>query len=405
MQQGMQPQFPYGQRPAFGPGPAAPRALARGARIAGALICGVLLAVEIAWAVRDIRDVGFHDVLRSWLGLDLPGREHSLLATGTIDALLIVILAGALTRARRPGAGWAFVAAGVFASGYRLPGLWIFQSDWTDGAPLHSRALATAVAFTLGGIALVVIGLAGRRPVDPGAAPVPSRRGAAVAAGVLLVLIAVQEIGWEIFYVQKYTTDNGFPGHLYEHLLTGETTISSLLAAPSAYAGWLGALIALAAAVAAFAKSPAARPLGLAFALSEVVLAIVGLDVWHTEKILFKFDHLPTYLKAQQIFLVVELLLGIVILVLLAVPGGEAAPRPVAAGWGPPRQGFGAPPAPGGWGTPPQSPPLSPYTQSPPAPPMSQAPRLPQQPPAGGGFGPPPPLPPDFPPGDRPGGS
>ncbi|MFJ5609543.1 hypothetical protein ACIQCJ_09170 [Streptomyces sp. NPDC093221] len=431
MQQGMQQQSPYGQGSGFTPpGPVGPRTLAPGARIAGALICAVLVAVEIAWTVRDIKHVGFHDTLWAWLGLDHAVYQHALLATAALDGVLLVVLLGALVRSARPAAGWAFVTAGVFAFGYRLPGLWIFQSDWTAGAQMHTRALATAVAFTLGGIALVVIGLAGRRPVrggapvgdvplsgapsdtapssGPGAAPVGPRRGAAVAAGVLLVLLAIEGAGWQIFETHKYTTANDFPPHFYRHLLTGEGTLTTLLGMPVAYAGWLRVVFALLVAWVAFAKSAASRALGVAFGFAAVVFCVVALDNWHSYHQLFEFDHLPLYQKSQQVFLVVELAVGLVVLLLLAVPGRSTdGPRPVPA-WGPPPQGYGAAPgsvpasapgstprsapgsapgsapAPGGWGQPPHA---SPYSQPP------------QQPPAGGGFGPPPQFPPQSPPG------
>jgi hypothetical protein len=389
MQQGMQQQSPYGQGPGFGPPPPGPRALGPGGRVAGALICAVLLAVEIAWTVRDARAVGFHDTVRLWLGLDSPTLQQALLATGPLDAVLIVVLVGALAWSGRPGAGWAFLTAGIFAFGYRLPGVWIFQSDWTEGAPLHTRALATAIGFSLAGIALVMIALAGRRPAR-GTAPVPSRRAVAVAAGALLVLLAVEQIGWQIFFMHKYTTANHFRPHLYAHLLSGKLTLTSLLAAPGAYAGWLWVVLGLATAAAAFARSPAARPLGIAVAFTAAFSGVLALDYWHARKRLFDFDGMPAYLKTQQITSVAELLVGLAVLVLLAVPGIRGdSPWPVT-GWGPPRQEYGGAPSPGGWG--PSSPP-SPY---------SPPPQPPQGPPTVGGFGPPPPLPPDFPP-DGPG--
>ncbi|WP_188285668.1 hypothetical protein [Streptomyces sp. CBMA29] len=437
MQQGMQQQSPYGQGSGFTPpGPVGPRTLAPGARVAGALICAVLVAVEIVWTVRDIKHVGFHDTLWSWLGLDHGVYQHALLATAALDGVLLVVLLGALVWSARPAAGWAFVTAGVFAFGYRLPGLWIFRSDWTAGAQMHTRALSTAIAFALGGIALVVIGLAGRRPVrggaqaagvpvggappgsapydaapydaapssGPGAATVGPRRGAAVTAGVLLVLLAIEGTGWQIFYMHKYTTANDYPPHFYQHLLTGEGTLTTLLGMPAAYAGWLQVAFALLVAWVAFAKSAAARALGVAFGFMLVLYGVIGLDNWNSYHELFEFDHLPLYQKSQQIFLVVELVVGLAVLVLLSVPGRSTdGPRPVP-GWGPPPQGYGAAPgsvpgsapgpvpgsapgsapAPGGWSQPPH---VSPYSQPP------------QQPPAGGGFGPPPQLPPQSPPG------
>lgn len=400
------------------------RTIGPGARVAGALICAVLLAVEIAWAVRDIRATGFHDTFRNWLGLSEPARQSTFLATGSLDVVLAVLLAGALLWALRPGAGWAFLTAGLFASAYRLPGVWIFQADWADGAPLHTRALATGIGFTLAGLALVLIALAGRRPVsDAGSAfagpafagpgtsgsvteppPMPSRRGAAAAAGVLLVLLAAEGIGWEIFDWHKYGNNPGYTPHLYAHLLSGKGTLSSLLAAPPAYLGWLWAALALGTAAAAFAGSPAARPLGIAFGFSVVFSAVVALDLWHTEHRLWKFDELPTYLKTQQVLLVAEVVAALLVVLLLALPGRHPGPRPAPLpGWGPPAPRLYGGPQAGGWGAPPQQ---DQGTQP------SQPPHRPQQSPAPGVFGPPPsmpggapprtpPLPPGYPP-DRP---
>lgn len=356
--------------PVAGRGPLAP-----GARVAGTLICLVLLGVEIAWVVRDIRAIGFHDTLWTWLGLQLPGAEHGLIATSGLDAVLLVVLIGGLAAARRSSAGWAFVTVGVFAVGYRLSGLWIFTADWADGAPLHDRALATCVAFVVGGLALILIAAAGRRPAGPfapagpDAPPAPPRTGPAVVGGLLALAIGLELAGWQFYYVQKYDNPEYQP-HLYKHLLTGERTLNALLSAPEAYGAWLTVLIALATAAAAFAKSPAARPLGLALGVTMFLNGVVGLDTWHTEKVLFKSKDLPTYILAQQSFEVFELVAGLLLLALLALRG---APRPTTLAPLPPT--WAHPTAPPAWGYPPQ-PPTTPN----------------------GTFGPPPNLPPNLPP-------
>ncbi|WP_225846367.1 hypothetical protein [Streptomyces sp. HPF1205] len=387
-----------------------------------------MLAVEIAWVIRDLKAVGLHDTLWTWLGLLLPGNEHGLLATGGLDAVLIVVLAGALVASRRPSAGWAFVAAGLFAAVYRLPEVWIFTADWTKGAPLHDRALSTGIGFVVAGIALIVLGLAGRRPADapppgpypaygayqgPAAAPapyggggaatggqVPARPGdgPAVVAGLLALALALELTGWQFYYVQKYNDPGYGEPHLYKHLITGERTIEYLLAAPTYYGAWAAVALGVVLAVAALARAPLARTLGTALGFLVALNAVISLDAWHKERLLFK-DGIPTFFVAQQGFEIGELVAGLLLLVLLIPKAGGPRPAPAPA-WGPPPAGgFPHPPqappppayggaadTPGAFGPPPNLPPNLPPQQSQP----------PQRPPASYGY--PPSAPPSTPP-------
>lgn len=443
-------------------------ALRRPAHVAGLLICLVLFGVELAWAVRDIHAEGLHDTLWSWLRLNDFSTSDTFLTTGAIDLVLLLVLAGVLIAARRATVTWGYATAGIFALAYRLPGLWIFTADWTKGAPMRGRALATAIVFVVGGAALILIALAGRRGMTstgaggpapaaaPGApasgsppapaSPAAPAAGAAVAGGLLLIVLAVLLVGWEVFFVRKYS-DPGYPPHLYKHLLTGETTITSYLAAPAAYGAWATAAVALGTAVAAFRRSPLARPLGVALGFLAFADGVVLLDAWHSAKMLFKTDGMPHWQIADQVSTIVQAVIGLLVMLLLAqrgtarpAPGSVPGQRP---GWGPAAQapGWGAPPPAGVYGYPPAAggapapvspsspltppapgtqpsqpsqPPQSPQTswpaqppQAPPAPPASPAPpespaaspyRSPQQPGAGGGaFGPAPNLPPQLP--------
>lgn len=449
-----------------GPGPGT---LTSGARVTGALICAVLIGVELAWAIRDFGSAGVHDTLWTWFGLQLPGIRHGLLGTSGLDAVLLVVLVGALAAARRPSAGWAFVTAGLFAVAYRVPGVWIFTSDWARDAPLHDRALGTSVGYVIAGVALVVTGLAGRRPAGagpltgpsgqayssgpagpsqapvgygtpygtpaavaapagPGAPPARPRTGAAFVGGLLAVALALELAGWQFYYVQEYH-GSGFPPHLYRHLLTGQETITSLLAAPTYYAAWITVVLSLLLAVAAFTRAPLARPLGLAVGATFVLNGLISLDNWHTEKLLFH-SGIPGNYTAQQSFDIVELVLGLLLLALM----GPREPRPAAysapPAWGSPA-GYGDAPGQGGanpyaygadgygaggaagqaagnpsgygnssgaWGGSQQQPPrpAAPGAYGPPPNlPPDLPPRPPQQPPAGYGY-------PSYPPGEAP---
>jgi hypothetical protein len=377
--------------------------LTRGARIAGLAVCAVLLAVEIAWAVRDIRAAGLHNTVWMWLELKDPGEIRTTPGTSGLDLVLAGTLVGALVSGRRAAGTWAFAAAGVFALVYRLPGLWVFTADWSKGAPLHDRALTTSVAFVVGGVALALLALLGReRTGAPGPAaalaagqdgePARPAAGAAVAGGLLLVALCLETVGWQIYYIQKYDGD-GYPAHLYKHLLTGEGTLSALLDAPGAYAAWATAALALAAAVLAFRKVPAARPLGMAIGLLMVLNGAIDLFGWHHAHMLFKTSDVPDYALAEQGFAVFQIVAGLLLIVLLA-QRATAFGGPLPPAWAPQAppawQTGGRPPQPPAWG--------SPYQQ--PQPPQGY--QVPQQSPGAGTFGPPPELPPNLPPGTPP---
>jgi len=417
-----------GSGPGFGPGsgPGGERqtALAPGARIAGALICVVLLGVEIAWSVRDIRDVGFHDTLWRWLQLNVIDFKSVPLVTSAIDPVLVALLVGALVAARRSSASGAFVTVGLFAVLLRLPGLWEFNADWSRHVRYHDRLLATSIAFVVLGLALIVIALAARRPAAPvdaampglpgGSADVPAVRpmlGAAVVAGLLLVVLAGETAGWQFYDMHEYAKE-GFEPHLYRHLLTGgPTTLFALLAAPPAWEAWAAVLLTLIGAVAAFGRFPIARPLVMAIGGYFAFGAVVAMDQWHKEHLLFTFDKLGDAMKTEQCFLVFEVAAGLLLMLLAALrgPRSRAGYRTAGlpgAGWG---TGYGA--VPGAPGSP--LTPGAPYTYgaagAPGAPggwggygsPAAGGPS--QQPPVAGTFGPPPSFPPpSTPPADQP---
>ena len=408
MHQSMQPGWgSAGQGAGSGPaGGTVSGRLTPGARITGIAVCAVLLGVEIAWVVRDIHVAGLHDTVWMWLGLKTAGEAKVFPATSGLDVALAATLVGALVAGRRPAGTWAYLAAGLFALVFRLSGLWVFTADWAKDAPLHDRALTTSVAFVAGGAALVLLALLGRErtvptfsapgpagppPPAPAQAPEPPKPAtvAAIVGGLALLAVALETVGWQVYYVQKYD-GSGYPPHLYKHLITGEGTLSSLLAAPFSYAAWITAVLAVLGAVLAFRRLPAARPLGLALGLLILLNGVIDLCNWHHLHLLFKTKNMPGYMVAEQGFAVFQVVAGLLLVALFAQTARTPA-GPVRPGWpqqAPPAwQAGGQPPA---WG--------SPY-QQPPAPQGYQAP---QQPPGVGGFGPAPELPPNLPPGTPP---
>ena len=417
--------FGPGSGPGFGPGsgPGGGRqtALAPGARIAGALICVVLLGVEIAWSVADIRAEGFHFTLWRWLDLNVLDTHHVGLVTSPLDPVLMLLLVGALVAARRSSASGAFVAVGLFAVLFRLPGLWEYNADWSEGVRYHDRLLVSSIAYVVFGLALIVIALAARRPaatfdaagsVPPGGpADVPAVRpnaGAAIVSGLLLLVLAGETAGWQFYDMNQYHKP-GFPPHLYRHLLTGDpSTLIAQLAVPPAWEAWAAVVLALVGVGTAFARASFARPILMAIGLYYAFGAVVAMDMWHTEHLLFKPDKLPDGIVAQQGFLVFEIVAGLLLVLLAALrgPRSRAVYRTAGlpgAGWG---AGYGA--VPGAPGSP--LTPGAPYTYG--AAGASGAPGTPgtpggwggygspaaggpsQQPPVAGTFGPPPSFPP-----------
>ncbi len=418
---GMPPAPPPGFGAGPGPGPSSGTTTAPGARTAGALICVVLLGVEIAWTVRDINTLGFHDTLWRWLGLQSMYSEGFLsrvMMTSVLDGVLMALLAGGLVAARRSSAGGAFVTIGLFAVLYRLPGLWEFTSRWTEHTRYHDRLLATSIAFVVLGAALVVTALAGRRPAAPATAGAPTpaggppdvpavrpRTGAAVAAGLLLLVLAAELAGWQLWFLHEYGRP-GYPNGLYKHSITGDpTTVAALLTPPFGWASWAAVLLGMVAAVLAFRRDAVVRPLAMALALYLGLTAVNALNQWHKEHLLFTFNRLPDSMKTEQVFLVFEVGAAVLLIVLAALRANPLrVPPPSMAGWGPAAgRPYGAGPAagpsygtPGGWGGFGQ--PASghlPQPGHPPAPGPLPPPGTPPQPgPGPGSFGPPPAYPP-----------
>jgi hypothetical protein len=149
-----------------------------------------------------------------------------------------------------------------------------------------------------------------------------------VAGGLLLAALALEAVGWQIYLVQKYSAP-GYPPHMYRDLVTGESPLAYMLAAPASYTAWAGAALAAGAAVVAFSRAPLARPLGMAVGFSAALSALAALDTWNAQKALFKTDLLPTYVVAEQSSAVFELVVGLLLLVLFAQrETGAEAVRP-----------------------------------------------------------------------------
>ncbi len=341
--------------------------LTRGARITGAVLCAVPALMAVAWIVRDFQVVDGPEMLWDiWAGAANPWGMPSLTTTATSLVLLVVHAAAAVAVLRSAQASQVLITTGIVTFAVRLPGVWTI-ADSTFPEELRDRALLTTYAALVAGLAMVVVGTAGRRPVADGEGrPVGPGRGAGVAAFLLLGFQAVVFTGWEIR--QTFVMPDG----LYPAWFTGgRPMVIPLTEAPP---GWINVVLILTflvAAVGAVAGAAYARPLGLiagGFLLSSGALG-VGRGIRFELFERFTSQDIETQLNTLSF--VASLIAGVAVLLLLARKGVERIP----AGGSPGPWGGGGP-----WGV------------QPPGYPPPQAPGY--GPPPGGGFGPPPSSPP-----------
>ncbi|MFE1481240.1 hypothetical protein ACFW80_10120 [Streptomyces fimicarius] len=349
--------------------------LTRGARITGAVLCAVPALMAIAWLVRDFRVVDGPEILWDiWAGSANPWGMPSLATTATTLILLVVHAATAVAVLRSAQASPALIITGIVTFAVRLPGVWTI-ADSPFPEELRDRALLTTYATLLAGLAMVVVGTAGRRPVADGEErPAGPGRGAGVAAFLLLGFQAVAFTGWEIR--QTFVLPDGlYPAWF----MGGRPMVIPLTEAPP---GWMNVLLIptfLVAAVGAVAGAAYARPLGLiagGFLLSSGVLG-VGRGIRFELYERFTSQDIETQLN--MLSFVASLIAGVAVLVLLARKGVQRIP----VGGAPGPWGGGGP-----WGAQPSGypPPQAAPGQQPPTPGFG--------PPQGGGFGPPPSSPP-----------
>ncbi|MFI7287413.1 hypothetical protein ACIBRY_12320 [Streptomyces anulatus] len=349
--------------------------LTRGARITGAVLCAVQALMAVAWLVRDFRVVDGPGMLWDiWTGSANVWAMPSVATTDTTLILLVVHAATAVAALRSAVAAPALVVTGIVTFAVRLPGVWTI-TDSPAPAELRDRALLTTYAALAAGLAMVVVGVAGRRPVGDGEErPAGPGRGAGVTAFLLLGFQAVVFAGWEIRQVFLY------PDGLYPAWFTGgRPMVVPLTEAPPGWINVVLILMFLVAAVGAVAGAGCARPLGLiagGFILSSGVLGVGRVIRFELYE---RFADLDFEAQLNTLSFVTSLIAGAAVLAVLARKGVQRTPVGGAPGpWG------GA----GPWGAQPPGypPPRAAPGQQPAAPGFG--------PPQGGGFGPPPSSPP-----------
>ncbi|MER6569093.1 hypothetical protein ABT288_23655 [Streptomyces sp. NPDC001093] len=312
------------------------------ARALGAIICVVLALLELAWMIRDFRGAGLHDTVWTWFGGMLPGQHHGILATSAVDVVLLVVYAVAGLTATKPAGRSALATAAALTLAYRTPTVWMLGADWAEGAPDRTLVLVTAVAEVLGAVYLIIAALVAGRPA--GAPAAPPRPGPAVCAGVLLAVFGVVGAAWQLWDMREFTAEKYGP-LTYWHMLTGEHTISALLAPAPAWSGWATAVLCVLTAVQAFVRTPLARTMGMALGGTLIVFGTVALVQYHTEHIPFTLHHAATNVVLQRLTLLLEIAVGVVALLLLAIPDlrpvmtdqpGRRPPAQAYGGWNPP---------------------------------------------------------------------
>ncbi|WP_037644744.1 hypothetical protein [Streptomyces hygroscopicus] len=275
------------------------RILNSGARAFGGLVCAVLGLISLAWIIRDLdkADEASH-LWWTWSGLPFRA-TGGIFGSSLLDLVLLLVYAVVgLTALSSPAAGGALGTVAVVTVAVRLPSLWNLNSDWLQGIPdgLKTRANLSAWAqVVLAGLLLVVVAAARRPagltppgyPVSPGSSapsapgfpappgsPVsPADRppgrpspGAAVIGALFLGAAGVVIAAWQIYWAQARGWE------VYKYALTGKHTLPTLLSPPGGWNAWTAVALCLAAAGAAFARAPLARPLGM----TAAALVMVG---------------------------------------------------------------------------------------------------------------------------------
>lgn len=371
--------------------------LTRGARVTGAVLCGVLAVIVASWLVRDIRVVEFSQLWRYWAGLS-DARSPTPPTTGATDVVLFVVYAVAAVAALRSAVAAAvLVVTGVLTLVLRLPGLWsigsrAMESSFSDG--LRTRALICAFAALAVGIALLVTAGAGRRPPAGSYERLPTRPGpgASVTAFLLLCLDGAVQGAWEIRQVVAH------PDIFPDWYVGGDWFRYGLIPPPTGWSNVALALLCLFAGASARSRAVHARPFGLVAALLLLAGGVLGVVRAVHFDLFQHFGSLPTEIQLTQVSWLFDVAVAVVVLVALAPRGFADVPSPYAPGYGSGQgqPGYGTP----GYGTPGYGTPGygTPGYGSEAHPAPDAAPHPGQQPPApgygypqGGGFGPPPP--------------
>ncbi|HEY9440556.1 MAG TPA: hypothetical protein VIS29_18335 [Streptomyces sp.] len=320
------------------------------------MLSAVLALIVAGWIVRDVQIVGDPlRLLRYWAGLGgiRPGiSPGDFPATGQSEAVLLVVYLLVVAAAlRSPVAASALVTTGIVTVVLRLPGLWTLGSSWMEGRyadGLRTRAMICTFVALAAGLALIVTGAAGRRPVEGRFEQRPGRPGRGASATAFLALSAAGAVlaAWE---VRRFIAVP--PSAYRDWLLGGWATPVALTVAPPGWGNVTLAVLCLVVAFTALFHAVHARPLGMIAAGLLLGTGGLGVDrfVHHGELLRFGEMGAETQLMVVSSFLLA--FAGAAGLTALAGRGAEEEGQGYAAGPG----GYGCPPQGGGFGPPPPS--------------------------------------------------
>lgn len=337
--------------------------LTRGARITGAVLCAVLALMAFAWIVRDIRAADGQMSLGEYLGApDSRSGQPATTAQGS-RVLLVTYVLAAVAALRSSAASSVLVVMGVVTFAMKLPGTWAI--DDTYPVELQDRAELGLYVALVAAVALVVVGIAGRRPSPEAGRFAGPGRGAGVAAFLLLGTVAVVSLAWEIR--QPFVVPSGiYPAWF----IGGEPVHIPMTEAPPGWESVVLVLMSLVAAFGAVARAAFARVLGLIAGGLSFLGGVLGTYFAVHFKMYESFADLPLERQLSVLTSAFLVVAGAAVMAVLARPGAERTSGGLPGPWG----------GSGPWGV-----------QPPGHPPYGAPAQAPGQPPAQGpGFGPPP---------------
>ncbi|WP_139151383.1 hypothetical protein [Streptomyces sp. WMMB 322] len=307
------------------------RTLTPGARRAGVALLAALAALDLAWIVRDFGQAAdVTDAWWMWSGLIFRAQD-GIWATSFVEpTLLVLCTVCAVTAAVSSAASGILASAGALTILLRVPTLWNLNASWVQGGVsdgLRIMVLVSVITMLVAGAALIVLAVAGRRPVrtgsgstrstrdEPPARPTPA---GGVAAGLLLAAVAAVLVSWEIHAAGKQGWE------LYSGHFTGDRSLATLLAVPESWYGCALALVTLCGSVAAFARSPHSRPLGMTVSGPLLGLALFRLSFAAKAGLLTGFGELGARDQLWLATAVFEILAALGTLLALAARDGDA---------------------------------------------------------------------------------
>ncbi|MBU3870969.1 hypothetical protein KN815_45055, partial [Streptomyces sp. 4503] len=141
--------------------------------------------------------------------------------------------------------------------------------------------------------------------------------GAAVTGALFLGAVGAVLAAWQIYWAQERGWE------IYKYLLTGKHTLPTLLSPPGAWTAWAAVALCLAAAAAALACAPLARPLGMTAAALVMVTGISEASLYFKLDYVDHLGDLPTVGVLSVLTGFFEAIAGLIALLALARRGLE----------------------------------------------------------------------------------